>query len=348
MAGPPGVERTLAELASSGRLWVPGGAVILGAGGAGGAGVGAGGAAEAGEAGGAGEAGVEGVAGESGVEGVQVLWRHERASAAWVEHAVQALPDLAWLHSDFVGIDSLPLAELARRGVLITNGAGNYSQPMAEWVILAMLAAAKHLPHFVRQSEARIWDTSHQLGDLYGSVALFLGLGSVGALAAPMAAAMGVEVRGVTRSGRAKLPPGVSSLVAASDWRSQLPEADFVVCALPLTPETAGMIDATALEAMKPTSWLINLARGELIDEQALVHALDRGEVGGAVLDTFEVEPLPPEHPLWGRPNVIVIPHHTWSSPQVPGRMAGLFADQLLAWTQGRELANQVDLSAGY
>lgn len=329
VAGPPGIERTLATLRDTGRLQVPVRPVILGRGRHG-------------------EPGEPDGPGEPATEGIKILWRHERASGAWVRDAIEALGDLEWLHSDFVGIDSLPLPDLIRRQVVVTNGTGNYSLPMAEWVILAMLGAVKHLPDFVRQSDAGSWDPNHQLGELDGSVALFLGLGSVGALAAPMAAAMGVEVRAVTRSLRQSPPPGVACMVASEDWRSHLPEADFVLCALPLTRETAGMIDAEALAAMKPTAWLINVARGELIDEPALVEALDRGKIGGAILDTFVEEPLPPGHPLWGRPNVVVIPHHTWSSPRVAARMGELFATQLLAWIEGRPLLNQVDLVAGY
>jgi phosphoglycerate dehydrogenase-like enzyme len=283
-----------------------------------------------------------------GAEKVGVLWRQGRASATWMRQALTALPDLAWIHSDFVGINDLPVDELAARGVVVTNGAGNYSRPMAEWVILSMLSAAKHLPHFVRKSDAGVWNPSLELDELDGSVALFLGLGSVGALAAPMAAALGIQVWGVTRTLRPSPPAGVRRLVPADEWRLSLAEADFVVCALPLTPETAGMIDADALGSMKRTAWLVNVARGELIDEQALLSALDSGSIGGAVLDAFVKEPLPPEHPLWRRPNVLVIPHHTWSSRQVAQRMDDLFASQLKAWVEGRPLANRVDLVAGY
>ncbi len=315
VAGPPGIEDRLSDMTARGVLPLPVRAVTV-------PGVSAG--------------------------NVGVLWRQGRASATWVREALEALPDLKWIHSDFVGINDLPVDELARRGVVVTNGAGNYSRPMAEWVVLAMLLAAKHLPHFVRQSDAGVWDPSLSLDELEGSVALFLGLGSVGALAAPMAAALGVEVRGVARAFRPSSPAGVARLVPADQWRSQLPEADFVVCALPLTPATAGMIDASALGSMKPTAWLINVARGELIDEHALLGALDHASIGGVVLDTFAEEPLPADHRLWGRPNVLVIPHHTWSSRKVAKRMDDLFANQLKAWVEGRALANQVDLIAGY
>lgn len=330
IAGPPGVEDALTTLVDAGRIHVAVRAVPLDPG-----------IGLPGSGSGAGTAGAD-------TQGVRVLWRQGRAPQSWVHQAVDALGELAWLHSDFVGIDTLPVAELARRGIVVTNGTGNYSRPMAEWVVLAMLAAVKELPSFVRRSDAGIWDPSPELSELEGSVALFLGLGSVGSLAAPMAAALGVEVRGVARSARPAPPPGVSRLVTAAQWRSQLGDADFVVCALPLTSQTAGMLDAEAFRAMRRTAWLINVARGELVDETALARALDRGEIGGAVLDAFVEEPLPAGHPLWGRPNVVVVPHHTWSSSRVLERMGDLFASQLHAWVEGRPLRNRVDLVAGY
>lgn len=280
--------------------------------------------------------------------GVRVLWARGPMPPGWIETALGCLPDLAWVHSDFVGVDSLPLADLAGHDVVVTNGTGNYSRPMAEWVVLAMLTGAKQLLRFARQSDAGIWDPGPQPDELDGAVALFLGLGSVGTMAAPLAASLGVEVRAVTRSGRPVPPPGVARMVPARAWRQELAGADFVVCALPLTPQTAGMIDASALAAMKPTAWLINVARGGLIDQAALIAALDAGRIAGAVLDCFEEEPLPRDHPLWRRPNVLVLPHYTWASPQVVDRQDRLFARQLEAWAQDRPLANQVDLRAGY
>lgn len=279
---------------------------------------------------------------------MQVLWARGPMPAGWLDAALAALPDLAWVHSDFVGVDTFPVAELAGRGVVVTNGAGNYSRPMAEWVVLAMLVAAKQLGRFIRQSDAGEWDPSPQPTELEGARALFLGLGSVGTMAAAMAAGLGVEVRAVTRSGRPGPPPGVARMVPAGAWRSELAAADFVVCALPLTPQTAGMIDASALSAMRGTAWLVNVARGGLIDEAALVAALDQGLIGGAVLDAFVQEPLPAGHPLWRRPNVLVLPHATWASPKVVERQDRLFASQLAAWTRHVPLANVVDAGAGY
>src|SRR5207302_11327642 len=152
---------------------------------------------------------------------------------------------------------------------------------------------------------------------------------SVNSLVAPMAAAFGMEVRAVSRQARSELPAGVTRMVAPDHWRAELPDADYVVLGLPLTSATANSIDADALAAMKPTAWPVNVARGALVDESALVRALDAGKIAGAMLDTFVEEPLPPDHPLWRRANVVVVPHFTWSSPRSIDRIEGLFAAQL-------------------
>ncbi len=290
----------------------------------------------------------EGRVDPSEAAGVTVLWRPGLTSRRWLLAAVDHLPDLAWVHSDAVGVDSLPVAELAERGIVLTNGAGSFSRPMAEWVMLAILSAAKRFPRFVRLSDSGVWDPSPLLDELDGGVVLLLGLGSVNGLVAPMAAAFDMEVRAVARQGRADVPPGVARMVAPEHWRDELPHADYVVLGLPLTAATANSIDADALAAMKPTAWLVNVARGALVDESALVRALDNGQIGGAVLDTFAEEPLPEGHPLWRRENVIVVPHFTWSSPRSLQRIEELFVAQLDRWLSGTPLVNVVDAVAGY
>jgi phosphoglycerate dehydrogenase-like enzyme len=280
--------------------------------------------------------------------GVTALWRPGLSSREWLVNAVQHLPDLVWVHSDAAGADILPLAELAARGVVVTNGVGSFSRPMAEWVMLGILSAAKRFPRFVRLSDSGTWDPSPLLSELEGRVVLLVGLGSVNSLVAPMACAFGMEVRALARKPRAELPPGVTRMVAEDRWHTELAEADYVVLGLALTADTANIIDADALAAMKPTAWLINVSRGVLVDETALVRALDVGHIGGALLDTFVEEPLPDGHPLWGRENVTVVPHFTWSSPVAVQRVEQLFAAQLARFVAGEPLANVVDTAAGY
>ena len=290
----------------------------------------------------------EGRVDASEAAGVTALWRPGLTSREWLLAAVDHLPDLAWVHSDAVGVDGLPVAELAARGIVLTNGVGSFSRPMAEWVMLAILAAAKRFPRFVRLSDRGIWDPSPLLSELDDGVLLLLGLGSVNSLVAPMAAAFGMDVRAAAGQARAERPAGVTRMVAHDRWQAELAEADYVVLGLPLTPATANIIDADALAAMKPTAWLVNVARGALVDETALVRALDAGQIGGAVLDSFVEEPLPDDHPLWRRENVIVVPHSSWSSPHAVDRINELFAVQLARWVSGAPLANVVDATAGY
>jgi phosphoglycerate dehydrogenase-like enzyme len=279
--------------------------------------------------------------------GVEVLWRYHLTPER-LRRAIDELPDLRWVHSDYVGVEELPLRELAERGILLSNGAGIAARPMAEWVVLAILSAAKELPRFVRQSDAGQWLVGDPLAELQGAVVLLLGLGAVGTLAAGMLAAFGAEVRGCTRTPRSEIPPGVSRLVVGDGWRAELADADYVVCALPLTAETTAMLDAAAFAAMKEGAYVVNVARGALIDDDALVAALERGHLGGAVLDAFREEPVPDGHRLWGRPDVLALPHVTWSSAHTLDDFKWRFAAQLRTWIGGGTPADLVDLDAGY
>lgn len=279
---------------------------------------------------------------------VEVLWRTTQMGSDWTLRAVSLLPSLRWVHSDAVGIDFLPLEELSARQIILSNGSGNFERPMAEWCVLAILAASKQLARFVRQSDAGIWKRGGELEELEGKRLLILGLGGVGTLTASMVRPFGMRVTAVSRRPRDRVPEGVDSVVGPSQWRERLDHTDFLVCALPLTSQTRGMLDEQVFSALPSSAWVINVARGALIDESALITALDSTAIAGAVLDAFVEEPLPPEHPLWRRDNVLVLPHHTWSSKRVPGRILELFADQLGRWSRGEPLRNVVDLSAGY
>jgi phosphoglycerate dehydrogenase-like enzyme len=280
-------------------------------------------------------------------EGVEVLWRYH-LDPQRLESAVRELPDLRWVHSDYVGVENLPLELLAERGIMLSNGAGIVARPMAEWVVLAILSCAKDLPRFVRQSDAGRWEVGAPLADIKGAVVLLLGLGAVNTLVAGLLAPFGADVRACTRHPRPKPPAGVSRVVSAEAWRGELGEADHVVCALPLTAETSGMLDAAAFAAMKKGAFLINVARGGLVDDDALVEALESGHLRGAVLDAFRHEPVETGHPLWGRPDVLALPHVTWSSTHMGDDMKDRFAAQLTRWLSGSTPEDLVDLVTGY
>jgi len=294
------------------------------------------------------EVGVDGTVKGASLEDIKVAWQVAVWSPEWFAVCMRALPALEWLHSDFVGTDQLPLDDLAKRGIVFTNGAGNFSRPMAEWVILAAMAASKELFKFIHASEQGEWNRKIYPKELSGSIMCLLGLGSVGQLVAEMASCLGIKVRAVTRHPRTFLPRGVRELIPYANWHDHLSDVDFLVCALPLTEETANMVNESTFALMKETAWLINVARGGIVDEAALVRALDDGRIGGAVLDAFVVEPLPPNHPLWRRSNVLVLPHRSWYSPQVEERTTQLFASQLYRWIEGKPLRNVVDPALGY
>ncbi len=281
-------------------------------------------------------------------EGVQVLWRYHLTPER-LERALDELPDLRWVHSDYVGVEELPLRKLAERGIILSNGAGIAARPMAEWVVLAILSAAKQLPRFVRQSDAGVWEVGAPLVELDGAVVLLLGLGAVGTMAAAMLEPFGADVRACTRRPRSEKPAGVTRLIDGDRWREELPDADYVVCALPLTSDTADMLDAEAFRVMKRGAYLVNVARGALIDDDALIAALDSGQLGGAVLDAFRQEPIPAEgSPLWGRPDILALPHVTWSSAHTLDDFKWRFAAQLRTWLGGGAPSDLVDLTAGY
>jgi phosphoglycerate dehydrogenase-like enzyme len=188
-----------------------------------------------------------------------------------------------------------------------------------------------------------------------------VGLGSIGRAVGALATAFGCRVLASRRRSdagadeamqdRESAPLGellLDRVLGPEGLPELLSESDFVVLAAPLTPETEGMIDADALAAMKPGAWLINVARGRLVDERALLRALQEGHIGGAVLDTFAEEPLPASSPFYDLPNVIVTPHTSWSSGRVLDRSVSLFADNLSRFAAGQPLLNVVDPAAGY
>ena len=253
---------------------------------------------------------------------------------------------LRWVHYNSTGVEHMRLNEFRERGVILTNGAGLYAQPIAEHVIMCMLAARLNLLGLVRAQSAGIWDPDVESEhELQGSVALILGYGALGRAVGDRARALGVTVLGARRRGDAPIEDGVSS---SDTWRAQLPEADFVVLTLPSTPETRGILGEPELASMKAGAWLINVARGSLVDEGALVDALSGGHLGGAALDAFQNEPLPPAHPFWKLPNVLLSPHSSWRSSRLEEREVALFSDNLQRFIDGDRLRNVVDLDAGY
>lgn len=260
---------------------------------------------------------------------------------------------LKWIHSTAAGVAQLMYPELRDSGILVTNPSGIFSPPMAEHTMGLLIALARNIPDSVRHQDRAhwgqqdIWDKPQRLTELSGQVLLIVGFGSIGREIAKRAHAFGIRVWGVTRSGRSD-SPHAEKVVAASQLDSVLPSADYVVIAAPETSETHHLIGAAQIPRMKRGASLINLGRGSLLDEAALLQALQSGALGGAALDVTSVEPLPAESPLWHAPNLLITPHTSAISDRLWIRQASILVELLERWFDGRELFNQVDFARGY
>jgi len=260
---------------------------------------------------------------------------------------------LKWIHSTAAGVAQLMYSELRDSGIMVTNPSGIFSVPMAEHTMGLLLALARNFPDSVRgQDRARwaqqeIWDQPQHLTELNGKVLLIVGYGSIGREVAKRAKAFDMRVWGMTRSGMGE-QAYVENIFAVSQLAEALPDADYVMICAPETAETKDLIGAAEIAKMKRGARLINVARGSLLDETALVQALERGALGGAALDVAQTEPLPAESPLWKAPNLFITPHTSGVSDRLWDRQTAILIDLLERWFAGQDLFNQVDFARGY
>lgn len=262
-------------------------------------------------------------------------------------------PKLKWVHSTAAGVSQLVYPELRDSGVIVTNPSGVFSVPMAEHTMGLLLALARNFPDSVRYQDRGhwgqqdIWDAPQHLTELNGKLLLILGFGSIGHELARRAKAFDMRVWGVTRSGAgdANLAERIVSVGALHEV---LGEADYLVIAAPETPETKHLIGSAELQRMKTGARVINVARGTLLDESALIRALVEEKLAGAALDVTETEPLPADSPLWKAPRLFLTPHTSAMSDRLWDRQTELLVDLLEHWFDGRDLYNRVDLRRGY
>jgi D-2-hydroxyacid dehydrogenase (NADP+) len=259
---------------------------------------------------------------------------------------------LEWIHSTAAGVSQLMYPELRKSGLIVTNPSGIFSVPMAEHTMGMILALARNFPDSVRFQDAAkwaqqdLWDRGQHLTEISGSVLLVVGYGSIGRELAKRAQAFGMRVWGVTRSGKCDTTHAEKVLPVA-ELRHALPQADYVVIAAPETAETRHMIGTEQIAQMKRGARLINVARGSLLDEAALVDALKSGQLGGAALDVTCQEPPPADSPLWQGRNLFITPHISGVSDRLWQRQTALLLRLLEEWFAGKELSNRVDLSLG-
>lgn len=252
--------------------------------------------------------------------------------------------ELGWIHAASAGVDAVVTPAVVGSDTVITNAQGVFDDAIAEWVLAVLLLFTKDLTTTLALQREHRWQ-HRDSQRLAGRRLLVVGAGSIGRSIARLCGAAGMEVRGVARSARAE-DPDFEAVVATAALHDELARADDVVVAAPLTPETHHLVDAEALATLQPGARLVNIGRGPVVDQDALLAALRSGRVGAAALDVFEEEPLPEDHPLWDMPNVVVSPH---MSGDVVGWRAAL-GTQLTAnvrrWSAGDPLQHLVDKAA--
>jgi phosphoglycerate dehydrogenase-like enzyme len=279
----------------------------------------------------------------AGIAEAEIAWVDMQPTALVAEAIRASGPRLKWVSTIYAGLDAFPLDVLRDRGATLTNGVGINAIAVAEYAVMGVLAAAKRFDQVVRAAERREWlSDAPGKTELADTRALIVGYGAIGQLIGDRLRAFGVAVTGVTRSAR-------EGTIAPDQWRDRLAEFDWVILAAPSTPETKAMIGGEELAAMKPGAWLINIARGDMIEEAALLTALHSGQLGGAFLDPTDPEPLPADHPLWSAPNCMITMHLSGrSQTKMFQRAATLFLRNLAAYREGRPMENVADLAAGY
>ncbi len=258
-------------------------------------------------------------------------------------------PGLRWVQLASAGAERLLDSELVRRGVTLTTASGIHAVPMGEFVLGLMLSFAKGLHKALRAQLKGLWQT-YLADELSGKTVGIVGLGAIGGQVARLAKAFGMRVIATRRSAtrRQERAGEADELVPPGDLPYLLSESDYVVVAVPLTAETRHLIGEKELRAMKPSVVIINVSRGAVVDEAALVRGLQEGWIAGAALDVFAREPLPPDSPLWTMDNVIITPHVAGSMPGYMERAVELFCDNLRRYLAGEPLRNVVDVRRGY
>ena len=257
-------------------------------------------------------------------------------------------PKLRWVQGTSAGIgEFLKRTGLDAGGIVFTTAAGVHARPLAEFALLGLLYFFRDVPHLHAIKARHHWER-YTVRGLEGARVLVVGLGSVGGAIARDCAHFGMEVWGTRRRAGVEAPEGVSRLVDQSAIRAVLPEIDALVIACPLTDETRLLIDAAEIAALKPGAVLVNVGRGAVVNEAAMIEALTSGHIRGAAIDAFTTEPLPTDNPLWDLPNVLISPHSASTVAAENGRIVDIFLDNLGRFAEGRPLRNQFERDRGY
>lgn len=259
--------------------------------------------------------------------------------------ALDRARQLRWIQLTSAGAEQLLPVRARLDKVVVTNTRGIHVDLMADYALATMVMLNMHFPRFFADQQARRWEQRLSV-PLAGQTLGVIGAGAIGSEIVRRGAAFGMHVLAVKRT-RGPVE-GAAEVVGTDALHDVLGRSDFVVLVVPQTPETRGMIGEAALRAMKPTAYLINIARANVVDEPALVHALRKQWIAGAALDVFEEEPLPADSPLWALPNALLTPHVAGEPADYARRVADVFVDNLTRLRRGQPFRNVVDFERGY
>ncbi|WP_202081355.1 D-2-hydroxyacid dehydrogenase [Caldalkalibacillus salinus] len=260
---------------------------------------------------------------------------------------IDQMQQLKWIQVLSAGLDEMPWEALQRHNILVTNAKGIHKIPMAEYTMGMMLQLARRHYEFYDLQKAQTWDRSLRVDELYGKTIGILGVGAIGEEIAKRAKAFGMKVLGLRRS-TSEGPTEVDDMIPIEEKSRLFEESDYVVVTLPHTKDTEHFISSDELDQMKDTAYLINIGRGKVVDESALVTALKHHTIAGAVLDVYHQEPLPHNHPLWTLDNIILTPHVSGRSPLYMRRALDIFEDNMRQYPEVSQMRNVVALDRRY
>lgn len=259
---------------------------------------------------------------------------------------ISMLPNLKWIQLLSAGINQLPIDHVLKQDIIVTNHRGGYSIPIAEWIILKILEMYKNSREFYDKQSKKIWEMDTSILEIYGKTIGFIGTGSIAQETAKRFKNFGVKIIGINFSGRkAKY---FDRCFSVNNINEVIAQCDVVVITAPYTEDTHHLVDKSLLSDMKDGTYLINIARGSIVDEEALIHSLKTGKIKKAALDVFENEPLSKNSPLWDMQNVIISPHNSWASEMYRKRRYDIAYQNMRRYKNNEELINVVDLKRGY
>lgn len=256
------------------------------------------------------------------------------------------MTSLKYILLSSIGIDQLPSEDVIRQKIIVTNNKGGYSKPMGEWIVWSLLSGFKNCDYFFEQSRKHQWKLTTDVLEMTGKTIGFLGTGTIAQEASKRL--LGFEVKRIGMNTTGSPNPEFDEVLSTEDKLELAARCDAVVVVLPHTSKTTNFVDKAFLSAMKNDAVLINVSRGAVLDESALLNELNQGKFRSVHLDVFETEPLPPDHPFWSTDRLHITPHNSWISEKRNSRRFDLIYENLKLLSKGEELLNVVDVIRGY